>query len=87
MMEENILERTLGRSGDGQRKFSAENFRGESENVFFQTRKIYFYLQATSKQNPAEWRGRNYFHLKRVMAKLQHMCLCECDHPLQIKII
>jgi len=31
----NILERTLGRSdGDGQRKFSAENFRGESENVF-----------------------------------------------------
>jgi 16S rRNA (adenine1518-N6/adenine1519-N6)-dimethyltransferase len=32
--EQNILERTLGRSGDdGQRKFSAENFRGESENV------------------------------------------------------
>ncbi len=31
---QNILERTLGRSdGDGQRKFSAENFRGESENV------------------------------------------------------
>ena len=31
---ENILERTLGRSGDdGQRKFSAENFRGESENI------------------------------------------------------
>ena len=29
----------------------------------------------------------NYFHLKRVMAKLQHMCLCECDHPLQVKII
>ena len=28
---------------------------------------------------------KNYFHLKRVMAKLQHMCLCECDHPLQIK--
>jgi len=26
-----------------------------------------------------------YFHLKRVMAKLQHMCLRECDHPLQIK--
>jgi hypothetical protein len=21
------------------------------------------------------------------MAKLQHMCLCECDHPLQIKTI
>ncbi len=32
---EDILERTLGRSGDdGQRKFSAENFRGESENIF-----------------------------------------------------
>jgi len=30
---------------------------------------------------------KNYFHLKRVMAKLQHMCLCECDDPLQIKII
>ncbi|MFZ3015801.1 MAG: 16S rRNA (adenine(1518)-N(6)/adenine(1519)-N(6))-dimethyltransferase RsmA [Minisyncoccia bacterium] len=31
-----ILERTLGRSdGDGQRKFSVENFRGESENDFF----------------------------------------------------
>lgn len=30
---------------------------------------------------------RNYFHLKRVMAYLQHMCLCECDHPLQIKTI
>ncbi len=30
----NVLERTLGRSdGDGQRKFSAENFRGESENI------------------------------------------------------
>jgi DNA helicase-2/ATP-dependent DNA helicase PcrA len=29
-----VLERTLGRSdGDGQRKFSAENFRGESENI------------------------------------------------------
>ncbi len=34
ILEENILERTLGRSdGDGQRKFSAENFRGESENI------------------------------------------------------
>jgi 16S rRNA (adenine1518-N6/adenine1519-N6)-dimethyltransferase len=33
-MEQNVLEGTLGRSdGDGQRKFSAENFRGESENV------------------------------------------------------
>ncbi|MFA6300897.1 MAG: UvrB/UvrC motif-containing protein [Candidatus Paceibacterota bacterium] len=31
----NITERTLGRSGDdGQRKFSAENFRGELGNVF-----------------------------------------------------
>lgn len=31
---QNIFERTLGRSdGDGQRKFSVENFRGESENV------------------------------------------------------
>ncbi len=31
----NTLERTLGRSGDdGQRKFSAENFRGESESIF-----------------------------------------------------
>ncbi len=29
----------------------------------------------------------NYLHLKRVMANLQHMCLCECDHPLQIKTI
>jgi len=30
-----VLEGTLGRSdGDGQRKFSAENFRGESENTF-----------------------------------------------------
>ncbi|OGI74619.1 hypothetical protein A2740_01485 [Candidatus Nomurabacteria bacterium RIFCSPHIGHO2_01_FULL_43_16] len=38
-------------------------------------------------KNPAEWRGENYFHLKRVMANLQHMCLCECDHPLQIKTI
>ncbi len=25
--------------------------------------------------------------MKRVTAKLQHMCLCECDHPLQIKTI
>ena len=33
-VEQNILERTLGRSdGDGQRKFSAENFRGESEYI------------------------------------------------------
>ncbi len=33
-LEQDILERTLGRSdGDGQRKFSAENFRGESENI------------------------------------------------------
>jgi len=33
-VKQNILERTLGRSGDdGQRKFSAENFRGESKNV------------------------------------------------------
>jgi excinuclease ABC subunit B len=31
---QNTLERTLGRSGDdGQRKFSAENFRGESESI------------------------------------------------------
>ena len=31
---QHVLERTLGRSdGDGQRKFSAENFRGESENM------------------------------------------------------
>ena len=29
----------------------------------------------------------NYFHLRQVMAKLQHMCLCECDHPPQIKTI
>jgi len=30
-----VLERTLGRSdGDGQRKFPAGNFRGESENIF-----------------------------------------------------
>ena len=33
---QNIIERTLGRSdGDGQRKFSAENFRGESDNILF----------------------------------------------------
>ncbi|MEI6581080.1 MAG: rRNA adenine dimethyltransferase family protein, partial [bacterium] len=32
---ESVLERTLGRrDGAGQRKFSAENFRGESENTF-----------------------------------------------------
>lgn len=32
---ENISERTLGRSGDdGQRKFEASNFRGESGNIF-----------------------------------------------------
>ncbi len=32
--EKNVLEGTLGRSGDdGQRKFSTENFRGESENI------------------------------------------------------
>ena len=31
---QDALERTLGRSdGDGQRKFSAENFCGESENI------------------------------------------------------
>jgi len=31
---QNVVERTLGREGgDGQRKFSAENFRGESENI------------------------------------------------------
>ena len=31
---QNVLERTLGsRDGDGQRKFSAENFSGESENI------------------------------------------------------
>jgi hypothetical protein len=29
----------------------------------------------------------NCFHLRRVVANLQHMCLCECDHPPQIKII
>jgi len=34
--KQNVLEGTLGRSGDdGQRKFSAENFRGESENILF----------------------------------------------------
>ncbi len=34
LVKQDILERTLGRSdGDGQRKFSAENFRGESKNV------------------------------------------------------
>jgi len=34
-----VLERTLGRSdGDGQRKFSAENFRGESENTLSGTK-------------------------------------------------
>jgi len=39
---ENTLERTLGRSdGDGQRKFSAENFRGESENVFPEVAVLY----------------------------------------------
>ena len=33
-VKKNILERTLGRSdGDEHRKFSAENFRGESENI------------------------------------------------------
>ncbi|MFA6585953.1 MAG: GIY-YIG nuclease family protein [Candidatus Paceibacterota bacterium] len=33
ILKQNVLERTLGRSdGDGQRKFSTENFRGESEN-------------------------------------------------------
>ncbi len=33
-VRQNALERTLGRGGDdGQRKFSAENFRGESESV------------------------------------------------------
>ena len=33
-MEQNVLEGTLGRrDGAGQRKFSAENFRGESENI------------------------------------------------------
>jgi len=40
---QNILKGTLGRSDDdGQRKFSAENFRGESENVLssFKTYKI-----------------------------------------------
>jgi hypothetical protein len=48
--------------------------------------KNYFWFQ---KQNPTTGSDgvRNYFHLKRVMAKLQHMCLCECDHPLQIKTI
>ena len=31
---QDVFERTLGRSdGDGQRKFSAENFCGESENI------------------------------------------------------
>lgn len=35
---QNIFERTLGRSDDdGQRKFSVENFRGESENVLPET--------------------------------------------------
>ena len=38
-IERNIFERTLGsRDGDGQRKFSTENFRGEFENV---SRNIY----------------------------------------------
>jgi 16S rRNA (adenine1518-N6/adenine1519-N6)-dimethyltransferase len=33
-VEQNVPERTLGRSdGDGQRKFSAENFRGESGHI------------------------------------------------------
>ncbi len=35
---QNVLERTLGRSdGDGQRKFSTENFRGESKNILPET--------------------------------------------------
>ncbi len=37
------------------------------------------------KTKPRRNVGVFYFHLKRVMANLQHMCLCECDHPLQIK--
>ena len=37
-----ILERTLGRSdGDGQRKFEASNFRGESENTFSEVAVLY----------------------------------------------
>jgi len=33
-IEQNVFKRTLGRSdGDGQRKFSAENFRGEHKNI------------------------------------------------------
>ena len=39
---QNVLERTLGRSdGDGQRKFSAENFRGESKNILSETAILY----------------------------------------------
>lgn len=39
---QNVLERTLGRSdGDGQRKFSAENFRGESENILSEIALLY----------------------------------------------
>jgi DNA helicase-2/ATP-dependent DNA helicase PcrA len=39
---QNFLERTLGRSdGDGQRKFSVENFRGESENILSEVAVLY----------------------------------------------
>jgi len=53
-----------------------KSFRSEQLNSFLLIRKSFvldFFV--------------NYFHLKRVTAKLQHMCLCECDHPLQIKTI
>jgi len=40
---QNVLERTLGRSdGDGQRKFSTKNFRGESENILPEAREEFF---------------------------------------------
>lgn len=43
-------------------------------------------LRNNKKSQALAW-DFDYFHLRRVMAKLQHMCLCECDHPPQIKTI
>ena len=79
---QNVLERTLGRSGDdGQRKFSAENFRGERENILsevailyranFQSRAL---EEAMLKYNiPYQVLGVKFFERKEIKDTLAYL--------------